>query len=68
MKDLSQLHVAGPWIIPFLIDNVSFLMQNTKRVFCHIPPDCAVPRFISKQPVMREKLIEMVLLEYRPHH
>ena len=38
-------------------------MQNTKRVFCHILLDCAVPRFISKQPVMREKLIEMVLPE-----
>ncbi len=48
-------------IIPFLIENVALLMQNTKRVFCHILLDCAVPRFISKKSVMREKLIEMVL-------
>ena len=42
-------------------------MQNTKRVFCHILLDCAVPRFISKQPVMREKLIEMVLHTHYLH-
>ena len=41
-------------MIPFLIENVALLMQNTKRVFCHILLDCAVPRFISKQSVMRE--------------
>ena len=39
-------------------------MQNTKRVFCHILLDCAVPRFNSKQPLMREKLIEMVLYHF----
>ena len=49
---MSKHH--GRQVIPFLIKNVSLLS--------HILPDCAVPRFISKQPVMREKLIEMVLL------
>ena len=48
--------------IPFLIENIALLMQNTKRVFCHILLDCAVLHFISKQPVMREIILEMVLI------
>ncbi len=36
-------------------------MQNTKRVFCHILPDCAFLSFISIKSVIRENLIEMVL-------
>ncbi len=53
MKKLDPPSLVPLEVIPFLLENVALLMQNTKRVFCHILLECAT--------VKRHFLLEMVL-------
>ena len=48
------------YVIPFLIEKTSLLMQNTKRVFCHKLSSLCRSPFHFQQMVMTEELIEMV--------